>query len=87
MRNLLAAHDTRELRKGVEALKKRIEKHFGDADEPSLSRGLVEMVQRECGRAYVRVLEEVEDVVRVVYPSVEGEKDVVVEWRRDGLGW
>lgn len=87
MRNLLSQHESRELRKGVETLKKRIEKHFGDADEPSLSRGLVELVQTACRKEYESVLDRAEEVVRLVYPAVEGEKEVGVEWRREGLGW
>ncbi|GAB7360517.1 hypothetical protein MBLNU230_g8466t2 [Neophaeotheca triangularis] len=87
MRNLLSQHESRELRKGVETLKKRIEKHFGDADEPSLSRGLVELVQTACRKEYESVLDRAEEVVRLVYPAVEGEKEVGIEWRREGLGW
>ena len=32
---VLSAYDGREVRKGIEALRKRVEKHFGDADDPA----------------------------------------------------
>jgi hypothetical protein len=43
-KKILAGYDSKEIRKGIEALKKRVEKHFGDADDPGLSRGLVAKV-------------------------------------------
>ncbi|TKA36144.1 hypothetical protein B0A55_13522, partial [Friedmanniomyces simplex] len=63
-RNLFAQYDGKELRRGVETLRKRIEKHFGDADEEAISRGLVALVGKECERAYERTVERMERLVR-----------------------
>ncbi|KAF1808194.1 hypothetical protein P152DRAFT_462769 [Eremomyces bilateralis CBS 781.70] len=66
-RKLLAAYDNKELRRGVDVLKKRVEKHFGDADEPGLSRPLVDKVLKACLGRYVDTVERVEKVRRDVY--------------------
>ena len=36
----------------MEALKKRVDKHFGDADDPGLSRNLVLRVLKACEAKY-----------------------------------
>ncbi|KAI1080060.1 exocyst complex component Sec3-domain-containing protein [Whalleya microplaca] len=74
---VLAGHDGKEVRKGVEALRKRVEKHFGDADDPSLSRGLVNRVLRECERFYGEVEVRISTVTTTVYGG-----DVLFEWPR-----
>ena len=65
-------YDAKELRKGVEALKKRVEKHFGEGDDPILSRSLVGKVLRECERRY----EEVEERVKKVAVEAYGEEEI-----------
>ncbi|TKA60738.1 hypothetical protein B0A55_10609, partial [Friedmanniomyces simplex] len=84
-RNLFAQYDGKELRRGVETLRKRIEKHFGDADEEAISRGLVALVGKECERAYERTVERMERLVREVWPPGEGEKGVEVEFGREDV--
>lgn len=74
---VLATYDAREVRKGIDALRKRVEKHFGDADDPALSRDLVLKVTRECERFYTDVEARIERVVRDVYGG-----DVLFEWPR-----
>ncbi|KAF2089538.1 hypothetical protein K490DRAFT_63677 [Saccharata proteae CBS 121410] len=51
-RKVAAAYDGKEMRRGIHALRKRVEKHFGDADDPDLSRGLVIKVLAECERKF-----------------------------------
>lgn len=82
MRTLLSTHDSKEVRRGVDTLRKRIEKHFGEADDEQLSRGLVAFVCKECERNFERVLERLEKLVEEVYPRTEGEKDVVIDFTR-----
>ncbi|KAI9807021.1 MAG: hypothetical protein M1825_005738 [Sarcosagium campestre] len=78
-KKLLSAHDAKEVRRGIEALKKRVEKHFGDADDdPSLSRALVAKVLRECEARY---LELGDRVLRIVADVYEGALEW--EWRPD----
>ncbi|XXG95521.1 hypothetical protein Hte_001785 [Hypoxylon texense] len=74
---ILGGYDGREVRKGVEALRKRVEKHFGDADDPNLSRGLVNRVLRECERFYGEVEVRISTVTTTVYGG-----DVLFEWPR-----
>ncbi|KAL8869227.1 MAG: hypothetical protein Q9174_004428, partial [Haloplaca sp. 1 TL-2023] len=47
-KKILQSYECREVRKGIETLKKRVEKHFGEADEVELSRGLVAKVLGGC---------------------------------------
>lgn len=82
MRTLLSTHDSKEVRRGVETLRKRIEKHFGEADDEQLSRGLVTFVCKECERNYDKVLDRLEKLVDEVYPRTEGEKDVVIDFTK-----
>nr|POE64977.1 hypothetical protein CFP56_65935 [Quercus suber] len=75
-RTLFAQYDGKEVRRGIDTLRKRIEKHFGDGDEEQLSRGLVAFVCKECERGYDRALERTERIIREIYPPTEGEKNV-----------
>lgn len=82
-KKLLATYDAKEIRRGIEALRKRIEKHFGDADEEALSRGLVVLVNKECERRYENVAERLKRVCGEVYR--EEEKGVEIEWGREDV--
>ena len=75
----LAGYDAKEIRRGIETLKKRIEKHFGDEDAGG-NRALVGKVTKECEGRYLKVWERVQRVVAEVY---EGELEV--EWRREDV--
>ncbi|KAI4169355.1 MAG: hypothetical protein LQ343_005748 [Gyalolechia ehrenbergii] len=79
-KKVLSTYDAREIRKGIDALKKRVEKHFGEADDVSISRGLVAMVLRECEGRYISVGERTRRLVRDVYES-----NVEVEWRDEDV--
>ncbi|PVH89930.1 hypothetical protein DL98DRAFT_476429 [Cadophora sp. DSE1049] len=76
-RKVLAGYDSKEIRKGIEALKKRVEKHFGDADEPGLSRGLVVKVIQNCEKFYEKVEDRILTISRDVYDG-----EVISEWTR-----
>ncbi|KAL8803419.1 MAG: hypothetical protein Q9223_006317 [Gallowayella weberi] len=80
LKKVLAVYDAKEVRKGIETLKKRVEKHFGEADDVSLSRGLVGTVLRECEGKYLGVGERTRKLVREVY-----EGSVEVEWRDEDV--
>ncbi|KAK1047819.1 hypothetical protein LTR74_017683 [Friedmanniomyces endolithicus] len=84
-RSLFAQYDGKEVRHGVETLRKRIDKHFGDADEEVIPRGVVALVGRKCERAYERTIERKEGLVREVWPPVEGEKGVEVDFTREDV--
>lgn len=74
-KKVLGAHDGKEIRKGIEALKKRVEKHFGEAEgreHPQLSRDLVGKVLKEGETRYLAVLERAARLIRDVYHTEEG---------------
>lgn len=77
-KKVLAAHDGREVRRGIELLRKRVEKHFGDADDPGLSRSLVLKVLRECEGRYGEVHDRTRYIIDTIY---EGQLDL--DWRKE----
>ncbi|KAB8232194.1 GTP-Rho binding exocyst subunit SEC3 [Aspergillus alliaceus] len=77
-KKVLATYDAKEMRRGIESLKKRVEKHFGDADDPGLSRSLVLKVLRECESRYEGAYDRTRRVLNTVY---EGQLDL--EWRKE----
>ncbi|KAL8686137.1 MAG: hypothetical protein Q9218_007321 [Villophora microphyllina] len=81
LKKILSVYDSKEIRKGIDTLKKRVEKHFGEADDVNLSRGLVATVLRECEKRYLGFGERTRRLVREVY-----EGSVEVEWRDEDVG-
>lgn len=79
-RKVLAGYDSKEIRKGIETLKRRVEKHFGDADDPGLSRGLVLKVQQNCEKYYEKVEDRILTISRDVYDG-----EVMAEWSRQDV--
>ncbi|KAF7558480.1 hypothetical protein G7046_g5673 [Stylonectria norvegica] len=65
---VLGNYDSKEVRKGIEALRKRVDKHFGDADDPALSRGLVVKVMKECETFYGNVESRIGRITTDVVP-------------------
>ncbi|KAH3985315.1 hypothetical protein HBH70_046860 [Parastagonospora nodorum] len=74
-KKLVHGHDSKELRKGIEALKKRVDKHFGDADDPTISRDLVFKVLKECEKKYNNVHERTVRINQDVYTG-----EVEIDW-------
>lgn len=74
---ILSMYDSKEVRKGIEALKKRVDKHFGDADDPTVSRGLVTKVLNECENYYGKIETRIGRITTDVYGG-----DVPFEWPR-----
>jgi hypothetical protein len=74
-KKLVHANDSKELRKGIEALKKRVDKHFGDADDPTISRDLVFKVLKECEKKYNNVYDRTIRINQDVYSG-----DVEIDW-------
>lgn len=69
-RKLLAAHDAKELRRGVDALRKRVEKHFGEsADDQSVeaNHSLVVKVLVACEDRFIKEVERARDTPARVY--------------------
>ena len=80
-KKILSSYDTREIKRGAETLKKRVDKHFGDGDDTaSLSRELVTKVLRECEGRYLQIRERVNKLVKDVY-----EGSLEVEWKKEDV--
>lgn len=74
---VLGGYDGKEVRKGIETLRKRVEKHFGDDADPNLGRNLVNRVLKECEKFYGDVGLRIGTVTTNVYGG-----DVLFEWPR-----
>lgn len=83
-KKLLSTYESKEMRRGIDTLRKRIEKHFGEADEEQLSRQLVGLVCRECERKYERLLERLQDVCKALYAGEEG-KQVEIPFAKEDI--
>ncbi|KAK3648394.1 hypothetical protein LTR56_007511 [Elasticomyces elasticus] len=84
-RNMFSQYDSKEIRRGAETLRKRVEKHFGDADEEVISRGLVALVGKECERAYEQMIDRMEKLIKDIWPPTEGEKPVEVDFTKEDV--
>jgi hypothetical protein len=75
------------VRKGIDTLRRRIEKHFGDVEGESanVSRNLVGFVCQEAQKCYEGTLERTERLMGAIYPNVEGEKNVDVDFGREDI--
>lgn len=82
-KKMLAAHDSKEVRRGIETLRKRIEKHLGESDEEQLSRELIALVYKECERRYEKILDRLQRVCGELYK--EEEKRVVIEFTKEDI--
>jgi exocyst complex component 1 len=80
-KKLMSSYDVKELRRGADLLKKRVEKHFGDADDPGLSRSLVLKVFKECENRYADAYDRTKKIIDTVYDG-----QVELEWNRDEAG-
>lgn len=68
------------MRRGIDQLRARIEKHFIHGDDEAKSRELVALVCKECERAYEKTIGRIEDMIRDLYPNAEGEKSVEMDF-------
>ena len=80
-KKVLGAYDAKEVRKGVDTLKKRIEKHFGDVDDPAmLSKSLIQRVFDECGTRYSLAWDRMNAIVDSVYDG-----GLEIDWRKEEI--
>ncbi|KAL1854625.1 hypothetical protein Plec18170_004716 [Paecilomyces lecythidis] len=79
-KKVFANYDAKEVRRGAELLKKRVEKHFGESDDPTLSRNLVAKVLNECEARYASTYDRTRRIIDGVY---EGQLDL--EWRKEEI--
>jgi len=70
----IADYDLKSVRKRAEELKKRVEKHFGESDEPG-SHQIIAKVLQQCERRYAEIEERVKEISREVYDG-----EISLEW-------
>jgi len=83
--SLAKSTEAKDIRKNIDILRKRIAKHFGNADEEQISRNLIGFVEKECERSCERVIERLEKVIELVYPPSAEEKVVEVGFSREDI--
>jgi hypothetical protein len=79
-KKLLASYDSKEIRRGIETLRKRIEKHFNEGDEPGLSADLIGSVMTACEMKYQDLERRLQIIIRDVYDN-----DVPIEWTKQDV--
>jgi exocyst complex component 1 len=78
-KKVLSHYDTKELRKGIDLLHKRVDKHFGQIPDDSdsvygtkgatIAKGLVQEVWRECRKEYDGIVELCQRTISTYYPE------------------
>jgi exocyst complex component 1 len=78
-KRVLAHYDTKEIRKGIELLHKRVEKHFGQIPDEGdaiygtkggvIARELVQEVWKECQKEYDSIVELCKRIISIYYPE------------------
>ncbi|WPG98535.1 exocyst complex component sec3 [Acrodontium crateriforme] len=89
MRNILKNLDSNTVSKGIDQLRTRVRKHFGELEGVgSGTKQITQLVLTECERGYERTMDRTEKLVQLVYPPTEGEKNADLEFSRaDVQGW
>ncbi|POS86926.1 hypothetical protein EPUL_002900 [Erysiphe pulchra] len=81
-KKVLSNYDAKEIRRGIEVLRKRVEKHFGDEHDPGIASGsdLAKIVVQNCEKFYENVEDRILTIIRDVYDG-----EVVLEWTRTDI--
>jgi hypothetical protein len=81
-KKILGNHDAKEIRKGVELLRKRVEKHFSadDGEVGGNRRALVERVLDECIVRYAHAWDRMKVIIDRVYDG-----NLEMDWRKDDV--
>jgi hypothetical protein len=80
-KKILATYDSREIRRGIDTLRKRIEKHFAEADDATISAELIKKITAECERKYNDAQERATRIAGEMY-----EGSVQVEFTKQDVG-
>lgn len=79
-RKVMSSYNAKDIRKGVDALRARVEKHFAQGDEASISQKLVSTMLAECERRYNDICDRSKVIAAEVYQST-----VEVEFARTDI--
>ncbi|KAK5093443.1 GTP-Rho binding exocyst subunit [Exophiala xenobiotica] len=81
-KKIIRAYDASEIRKGIDTLKKRVEKHFGDVDDPStMSKSLIARVFDECNARYAHAHDRMKLIIDKVYDG-----SLEIDWKKEDVG-
>lgn len=81
LRKLLTSNDAKDMRKGVEALRRRVEKHFADGDEEQISRALIGKVLGRCEDKYLKLTQRAEQMRREVFEGEDSSNVPSLQWK------
>jgi len=80
-KKVIKSYDGSEIRKGIETLKKRVEKHFGDVDDPStMSKSLIARVFEECNLRYEHAYDRMKMIIDKVYDG-----SLEIDWKKEDV--
>lgn len=80
-KKILNSYDAKEIKRGIDTLRKRIDKHFGEADDAAISAELIKRITSECERKYNDVHERATRAAGEIY-----EGSVQVEFTKQDVG-
>lgn len=87
-KKLVATYDAKELRRGIDSLRKRIEKHFGDAEDQENSKSLVSMVLSTVEERFASEVLKMQTMPKTVYgedfAQIPASKEEISKWFRGG---
>jgi len=80
-KKILNSYDAKEIKRGIDTLRKRIDKHFGEADDAAISAELIKRITSECERKYNDVHERATRAAGEIY-----EGSLQVEFTKQDVG-
>ncbi|KAF8473326.1 exocyst complex component Sec3-domain-containing protein [Kalaharituber pfeilii] len=63
LKKILSHYDSKEIRRGIETLRKRVDKHFAEGDEQNTSRRLLLKMNRELMEEYMNIRERITSII------------------------
>lgn len=77
-KKVLGHHDSKEIRRGIETLRKRVDKHFADSDDAALCAKLLEKLSSCLEKEYIEAHRRVQKLLLTVYKDSGLEMEFLV---------
>ncbi|KAI5841518.1 exocyst complex component Sec3-domain-containing protein [Morchella snyderi] len=78
-KKILGNHDGKEIKRGIETLRKRVDKHFGDSDDPALCARLLEKIFDRLEAEYIDTHKRAQKLLLTVYKDQGLELEFMVQ--------
>lgn len=78
-KKLVATHDAKDMRRGAEALRRRVEKHFGE-DETGGGKDLVAKVLKRCEDKFASIAERADAAGRRIFEGEDAASSMTLGW-------